>query len=218
MTNSEIIMSIFAHQDDETFSAGGTLAKCNQAIAISVTLDKDRVKEFENACNILGIKGIELDNGNVSTNNENKIREDLISLIQQYKPSVIITHTDFDYHYEHKAVRRVVEEAVEWASHTTGKNLAHQVSSLWAAETTVLIPFPHVYIDIGNTNQKRLEAIKCYETQSEKGGAGFYSRFHNTRTILRGIQSGVDHAEAYTQIPISQSGSFKPVKVYELFP
>ncbi len=217
-SDEDRIMSIFAHEDDETFSAGGTLGKYKNGYAVSVTSDPKRQNEFENACEILGINGISLDNSEVTSNNTQRIKQQIIDLIKQKKPKIIITHIAFDYHQEHRLVRTVVEEAVEWASHNTSDGEAHQVMSFWAAETTVLIPIPHIFIDISNTNSKRLDAIKCYESQSHKGGNGFYSRFHKARTSLRGIQAGVEHAEAFLQIPITLTGSFKPQKHYDFLP
>lgn len=211
------LMTIFAHQDDETFSAGGILAKYNKnAYAVSVTFDPKRENEFRDACSNLGIKPVQLKFKNVSALNEIEIKIELVNLIQKLKPDHIITHVDFDYHHEHRFVRKIVEEAVEWASHTTNPDIkAHQVESVWAAETTVMIPFPEIYVDISTVNKKRLLAIECYESQSGKGGKGFYSKFHNTRTKLRGIQAGVEHAEAFIQIPISTVGAFKPTKSLE---
>jgi LmbE family N-acetylglucosaminyl deacetylase len=212
------IMSIFAHQDDETFSAGGTLGKYKNGYAVSVTSDPKRKEEFENACDILGINGILLENSEITVNNTQGIKQQLVNIIRQIRPKIVITHIAFDYHQEHRLVRTTVEEAVEWASHDTSDSEAHQVMSLWGAETTVLIPTPHILIDISSTNSKRLDAIKCYESQSHKGGNAFYSRFHKTRTSLRGIQAGVEHAEAFLQIPISLTGSFKSQKHYDLLP
>ena len=207
------VMSIFAHQDDETFSAGGTLARYGKgAYAVSVTFDLNREKEFLSACEILDINSIQLKNKEVSPNNEKIIKEQVIDLLIKYRPDHVITHVDFDYHSEHRLVRSIVEEAVEWASHTTSDREAHQVSHLWAAETTVLISVPDIFIDITDQNKKRLDAIATYESQSHKGGEGFYSRFHNTRTKLRGIQAEVEHAEAFLTVPIATVGAFKPVK------
>jgi LmbE family N-acetylglucosaminyl deacetylase len=217
--SSASIMTIFAHQDDETFSAGGILAKYEKSYAVSITSDPNRTEEFKRACSILGVQGIVMSNSSISSVNEISIRDELVEILRKYKPDIVITHVEFDYHKEHRLTRRIVEETVEWASHTTSKTRdSHQVSSLWAAETTVLIPSPHIYIDITETNEKRLEAIKCYGSQSHKGGADFYYRFHNTRTMLRGIQADVEHAEAFQQVPISSAGSFKPIKVYSWFP
>lgn len=212
-------MTIFAHQDDETFSAGGVLSKYQLSYAVSITKDDKRGKEFEKACNLLDTNPIQLNFRNITNSNFDEVKSELIRIIQEFKPEIIITHIDFDYHKEHRITHEIVKEAVEWASHTTNlKKDAHQVRSLWGAETTVLIPFPHIYIDISKTNNQRLDAIAIYESQSHKGGDGFYSNFHNTRTKLRGIQASTEHAEAFINIPISLSGSFKPVKYYDSFP
>ncbi len=215
------LMTIFAHQDDETFSAGGILAKYAQigeSCAVTVTSDEARRNEFKDACEILGCRGIILENRNVDNSNELSIKKQIVDVIREFKPDIVVTHIDFDYHHEHKKVRELVEEAVEWVSHTTSDNVAHQVSALWAAETTVLIPVPQIYIDISEHNDCRLKAIEVYESQSHKGGDGFYSRFHSTRTRLRGIQAEVEHAEAFVRVPITTAGSFKPTKHFSEFP
>ncbi len=212
------LMSVFAHQDDETFSAGGTLALYGKnAYAVSITFDPKREKEFIDACEILGISPIQLKFPNITHANKNDIRNKIIELIRKIKPDIIITHLDYDYHHEHRLTRDIVEDAVEWASHTTVPN-AHQVKQLWAAETTILIPFPEIFINISKVNEKRESAIKIYETQSYKGGNGFYHKFHHTRTKLRGLQAEVEHAEAFVRVPISIAGAFKPKKVFEAFP
>lgn len=213
-------MTIFAHPDDEAFSAGGILARyaeIGSAVAVCVTRDEARIKEFRDSCSILGAKPVQLDFQKVTPANASVIRQKLVEIIKEEKPSTIVTHVDFDYHHEHRLVRDIVEEAVEWASHTTSSN-AHQVQSLWAAETTVLIPSPHILVDISGYNEKRLEAIRIYATQAGKGGKDFYLHFHSKRTELRGIQSGVNHAEAFVQVPISLSGSFKPNRFFETLP
>jgi LmbE family N-acetylglucosaminyl deacetylase len=216
-----VIASIFAHQDDETFSAGGVLAKNGKegkSYAITVTSDPSRREEFNNACSILDTEPIILDYPKVRPQDIMEIKDEIMDYLLSIQPNHVITHLDFDYHHEHRAVRDIVEEAVEWVSHTTGSKQSVQVNKLWAAETTILIPFPELYVDISSVNEQRLDAISCYESQSHKGGKGFYSKFHNKRTELRGIQSGVEHAEAYLQIPIALSGSFKPKKVYDNLP
>ena len=213
------IMTIFAHQDDETFSAGGVLSKYQLSYAVSITKDDNRVSEFEKACELLETNPIQLNFKNITNTNFDDIKSELVRIIQEFKPDIIITHIDFDYHREHKITNEIVKEAVEWASHTTNPNKeAHQIKSLWGAETIVLIPFPHIYIDISKENEMRMKAIAVYESQSHKGGEGFYSDYHETRTHLRGIQASTEHAEAFINIPIALSGSFKTTKYYNEFP
>ena len=58
------LMTIFAHQDDETFSAGGVLAKYaenGRSFAVSITSDPLRENEFSQACKILGTTPINLE-------------------------------------------------------------------------------------------------------------------------------------------------------------
>ena len=213
-------MTIFAHQDDETFSAGGILAKYSRVSttwAVSVTSDPHRKNEFMNACKILGANPITLGFSNIFSKNEPEIKEKVIETILIHKPDLIITHVDFDYHHEHRKLLEIVKEAVEWASHTTSQKRFHQVKSIWGAETTSLIPHPDIHIDISDFNSKRLAAIEQYESQSHKGGDGFYKKFHNARTSLRGIQANVEHAESFLLISIPGTGMFKPKKVKEYF-
>ncbi len=213
-------MTVFAHQDDETFSAGGTLAKYgskSKAWAVTVTEDSKRKQEFKDACEILGVEPISLGFASVGPHNREDVILKIVRTIRLHKPTFIITHVPFDYHREHRLIHEAVLEAVEWASHTTSEESAFQVHAVFGAETTVLIPFPELYIDISETNEKRLQAIKRYESQSHKGGKGFYSKFHGTRTKLRGIQAEVEDAEAFIRFPISTTGAFKPRKHYKSF-
>jgi LmbE family N-acetylglucosaminyl deacetylase len=216
------IMTIFAHQDDETFSAGGVLSKYGvfgNSFAVSVTSDPKRKDEFDMACKILKTHPIKLDFSDVTPSNIISIKSKLKEIILEFRPNIIITHLDYDYHYEHRMVRTAVEDAVEWASHTTNPEMkAHQVDSLWETETTILIPFPEYHIDITEVFNKKLEAIKIYESQSHKGGENFYSKFHSTRTRLRGIQAGVKHAEVFNMVNIAKTGSFKPQNHLKYFP
>ena len=219
--NYPTLMTIFAHPDDETFSAGATLAKYakhTNVYAVSIIKDPKREEEFNHACKILGATPIQLEFKKISSCNFYKIKRKIEDLIREFKPKQIITHVDFDYHHEHKKVRNIVEEAIEWVSHTTSDKEAFQVSSLWGAETTVLIPVPDIHIDTTDTHDDKLEAIKVYETQSHKGGENFYSKFHHSKSILRGVQSSTNHAEAFQVIPIKLTGSFKPIKVMDQFP
>lgn len=216
MSRNSILMTIFAHQDDETFSAGGTLAKHVNSIAVSVTKDINRETEFQAACDHLRTKPVALNFQTISTQNQEAIKENLIQILRDYKPTYVITHLEFDYHFEHKLLRTIVEEAIEWASHTTTIGVpGHQVRKLYAAETTVLIPVPEILIDTSKSNAQMVKAIAEYESQSHKGGEGFYAKFHTAKTKLRGIQASTDYAEAFTRVKLVEVGSFKPNNAME---
>ena len=217
------LMTIFAHPDDETFSVGGILALSARAgkkvISISVTTQPERREEFQRACEILGIQGISLPFSSVNASNSEEIISKVIDLILEHRPRSIITHTDFDYHREHRLVHEITLEAVEWASHVSQfGDRAHQISHLYSAETVVLFPMPHLLIDISPVIETKQRAIEVYQSQASKGGTGFYDSFQFNRTRMRGALGGVTHAEALQVIPIPIVGPFKPRKVLDSMP
>ncbi len=217
------IMTIFAHPDDETFSTGGILAKHSKkgakTVSVCLTYQEERIDEFEKATKILGSKGIMLSYNSLSWNNFNEIEKELIQLLIKFKPKAVITHIPYDYHQEHRLTHKIVLEAIEWAAHTTqfGES-AHLVEKLFLAETTVLIPFPQVIVDISDVFEIKQQAINVYQSQLGKGGPGFYSKFQTKRAELRGVQAGVKYAEAYEIELIPLIGAFKPRKYFDYLP
>ena len=217
------IMTVFAHPDDETFSTGGTIAKHvkkgEKAISVCLTTHEERIEEFKQATKILGARGEMLSFKEITYHNFTQIKSSLINKILEFKPKTIITHIPYDYHFEHRMTHSIVMEAVEWAAHTTQfKEQAHLVENIYLAETTVLLPFPQILVDISDVWETKQKAISVYNSQLSKGGPGFYVTFQKKRSELRGIQAGVPYAEAYDLFPIPKVGPFKPRKCFEKLP
>ncbi len=211
---------IFAHPDDESLSAGGTIAKYassgHQVSTLCLSSDKVRKNEYFNAVKVLGIQNFEIYDFDDVLTHENEIKEKLIQYILRTKPEVIITHLEDDYHIDHRSTYKIVREGVEWAAHETQNENPHLVSKLYTSETTVLIPNPHTLVDISKYYSKKEEAIKCYKSQLYKGGEDFYIRFHKYRTLMRGTQASTQYAEAYLQIPLKRNSPFYKQKHSEL--
>ena len=216
------ILSVFAHPDDETFSAGGSFASLvkqgGHGMAISLTMDDARVKEFHDACSVLGIEHSSFGYPKLSQANQDDVIAMLIEQIQSFKPDVVVTHQIHDYHYEHRLTRELTLTAIEWASHVTQYENAHQVKQVYEAETVVLLPYPDVFVDISEVIHIKEEAIKIYTSQSTKGGKNFYLEFQRTRTRLRGLLSHVEHAEAFNNVPITRVSPFKQTRANKVFP
>ncbi len=211
---------IFAHPDDESLSTGGTIAKYSSTGHIVSTLclssTEARKTEYLAATKTLGVQEPKiLDYCNVA-DFETKIKKDIINFILEFRPEIIVTHLPEDYHIDHRTTYHVVKEAIEWAAHETQYDNSHLVSKLYVAETTILIPNPHILVDISAHYSVKEKAIKCYSSQLNKGGEGFYIKFHNYRTLMRGTQASSDYAEAYLEVPLKKNSPFFRTKHSEL--
>ncbi len=211
---------IFAHPDDEALSAGGTIAKYastgHTVSTLCLSSTEDRKIEYRAATEMLGVQEPKiLDYGNV-VDFEKQIKKDIIDFILEFRPEIIVTHLPEDYHIDHKSAYHIVKEAIEWAAHETQHDNSHLVSKLYVTETTILIPNPHILVDISAYYSVKENAIKCYSTQLSKGGEGFYIKFHKHRTLMRGTQASTDYAEAYLEVPIKKNSPFFKIKHSEL--
>jgi LmbE family N-acetylglucosaminyl deacetylase len=211
---------IFAHPDDEALSTGGTIAKYaaegHQVVTVCLSSDDIRKPEYLKSVETLGVKdNLIFDYPDVH-NYEEEITQKLIEFILDFRPDTIITHLEDDYHIDHRSTYKIVIEAIEWAAHETQYENPHLVSKLYTSETTILLPNPHVFVDITDFYQKKEDAIRCYKSQLYKGGDDFYVKFHYFRTLMRGTQALVKHAEAFMQIPLKKNSPFYKEKHSEL--
>ena len=210
------VMTIFAHPDDETFCAGGTLASLSEhdieTYAVYLVDEVNRRVEFKEACTDLGIVqgynlGLDLHNDGQIAN-----RKRLESILLEVRPEVVITHMSGDYHLEHLQTRQLVLEAVEWASHTSSHGeAAHMVSKIYEAETTILFSNPSHLFDVTSYYPRKRSAIRRYTSQLDKGGTNFYLRFSEKKAELRGLQANCKYAEAFQLIPHRINHPFSPV-------
>ncbi|MHA1202950.1 MAG: PIG-L deacetylase family protein [Candidatus Heimdallarchaeaceae archaeon] len=214
------IAFVFAHPDDESLSSGGTITKYSSTnhnvSTVCFSSSPIRKKEYVDATKVLGVqKPIIFDYDNV-VDYEKEITKDFISFLLEFQPEIIITHLEDDYHSDHRASYGIVREGIEWAAHETQYENPHLVSKLYVAETTILIPNPHILVDISEYYAMKESAIKCYKSQLYKGGDNFYIKFHKHRTLMRGAQASTMHAEAFSQIPLKKNSPFYESKHSEL--
>lgn len=203
---------IFAHPDDESFSTGGTIARYahleNNVYTLCLTSNEERKKEYMEATKILGAKKAVCLEFEKMEKNKEKIKEEIIQFILTYQPEIIVTHMEEDYHHEHRLTNKLVKEAIEWAAHETQYENSFLVSKLYTTETTVLLSNPHVLVDISEFIKIKEKAMEKYKSQIEKGGENFYIKFHRYRTLMRGTQAKVKHAEAFNEIPLKKNSPF----------
>jgi LmbE family N-acetylglucosaminyl deacetylase len=185
-------MVIFAHPDDAEFTCGGTVAKwCAEGWTVYYVLatsgDKGthdssltsqdlaamREQEQRDACRTLGVKDVIFlgyPDGFVRADDE--FRGEIVRLLRQYRPDVVLTWDGFRKgfnHSDHRAVGIAVRDAVYpavrdhlyYAEHAAEGLEAHQVNEMLLAGTDEA----DYHVDISAHRGTKLEAILCHASQ-----------------------------------------------------
>lgn len=212
--NWERVLAIGSHSDDLEISVGGTLARLSSIgkdICVVVATDsfsrnykgdityRDSAQakaETATAMNILGIhKIIHLEEKagqfQFNRNTVDKIDE----IIENYAPTLLLTHHAFDTHQDHFFVSRASIAA------------ARRISNILMYE-----PFPpsgrsyvkfkpQLYVDITEKLDNKIKAIQEHKSQITKKTYGD-SWLHSiiVRAECRGCEAGVKYAEAFEVI------------------
>ncbi|MCF2136604.1 MAG: PIG-L family deacetylase [Candidatus Thorarchaeota archaeon] len=210
--SDDSILVVCAHPDDESIGGGGTIAahaaQGHSVDVLCLTGTEVRNRELREACRVLGVRDLyaclradfEIDLSLV---------DDVAQTILKSRPRIILTHSPSDYNRGHVMCSQIVNEAVEWASHTTMFENAHRVEQVYHMEINSLLNRPTVMVDITLHYETALQALQCYSSQIQKAD-GFYPRLYDSRTRLRGVQAGCQRAEAFSlHVPI-HAGPFYP--------
>jgi len=217
------ILAVGCHPDDLEIGCGGTLAKyvkqghnvymCHVAngnmghkIIMPDELAKIRTKEAENAGKIIGaLEVINLDVGDLKVNSYNEeVVMKLIEVIRYTKPDVIITHGPDDYMKDHVEVGKMVFDASFSATiphMETKSSYIPATVPIYYMDTLAGVNFlPEEYVDISDTIEIKLEALRCHESQIkwmlEHDKIDFID-YVRTCSKYRGLQCGVSYAEGF---------------------
>lgn len=218
------VLAIGCHPDDIECQCAGTLAKCVQR-GDKVTVchvangnlghevippDELRVmrhNEAKNAGKLAGIEVVTCDIGDLLVYGEQKEQIDkVVDIIRTYQPDFIITHDPEDYMPDHIAVSKLVFAASFAASvpqYKTGVAGKAAVTPIYYMDNFAGVNFlPTEYVDITDTIDLKMEMLECHVSQLK------WMRDHDhidfaelikSVARFRGIQSGVQYAEAFKQ-------------------
>lgn len=204
-----------AHSDDQIFGPGATLAKyaekgykiytiifsygesslvwLKRKIAVET-----RVKEAKRADKIINGKEVfflGLNEGRFAKEIvERRIDERLKRMIKQKRPVKIFTHSADDPHPDHKAVYKIVTAIVDDLDYKCDV-LAYDV---WTVFNIRRSRFPVIYIDVTGTFNKKLKALKCFESQKSTMMALLWSVYF--RALINGIYIGARYAERFFKV------------------
>ncbi len=223
LKNYKKVLAFFAHPDDETLAAGGTIHKLSNLgadihVAIPATgihsrrnfqEEKDRNADLaelhqdcEKAMAVLGVKSSNIYLGNFPDNEMDKhslldVIHWLEDIIAKVKPDLILTHhrfcTNVDHQYCHDAV--VVATRPELNNHTTV--LCGEVPS----STGYLKPVqwePNLYVEISSQNlNAKVKAMETYKGEARPDPHPRSREVLHALAKVRGSESGFYFAESF---------------------
>ena len=219
------VMVIVAHQDDETIGCGATIKKWSDKgsyIKVVFVTDgstgidqsKKYEKEIINYRNrevdvVSSILSFSYDFMNYECQNilDTKLLfHSIISVIRNYKPEIVLTHSLQDKHRDHRIIHNVVKEAA-WKSNENilpelGK--CHCVKDVWSIEITDLHPSVDFVVDISEYMEFKLKALDVYCSQNKI--LGDINSFVGGLGTVRGYAINAKYGEAFKRmsyLPIS---------------
>lgn len=203
------ILSIGAHLDDIEIACGGTLAKAIKsghdvkALVLSKSgyTDKDgriqrsnetAVKEGINALKTLGIEDIEILD---FATKDIPFRSDVVNAIDlclaDYQPDIIFTHHPFDTHQAHEGVSKASIAAAR------RMNTIFFYEPITPSGRSYVAFRPQMYVDITETVDIKIKALKCHVSEYNKFGAEDWIEGVRCRCGFRGYEIGTKYAESF---------------------
>ncbi len=219
------ILALGAHPDDIEILCGGTLARYRQAghdVVMAHVCNGDcghfvippaelaaiRAGEAAAAAAVIGAERLTIpkvgDLEPVPT--DRRLRQQVVELIREARPDLIITHSPDDYMPDHVAVSELVFFASFTASlpnwQTGGSHPAHTgVPPVYYMDTLAGTSFlPEEYVDISDTFATKVRMLECHQSQVR------WLREHDNIDIVdfitvmarsRGLQCGAQYAEGF---------------------
>lgn len=220
MKNKSVLI-IAAHPDDDILGCGGYISKYRKfsefrvifiAEGSSSRFEDVRSKEIDeaikqrqnmaiNALEVLGVDSFEFKNlpcGKLDQVPQLQINKIIENAIDEYKPSIVLTHSGRDLNQDHK----IINHATLIATRPNSKSKVNSVIAYEVLSSSELnygeAFIPNLFEEITiNDLENKQTAMKCYPT--EVGSFPFPRSDIGIETLARyrGMQSGFKFAEAF---------------------
>lgn len=200
----EKLLILSPHTDDGELGCGGSIARfveegkevyyaalssCEKSVPAGCPADILR-HEVRRATKVLGIDNPLLYDFEVREfpRMRQRVLDTLIELREKVMPDIVLTPSSYDTHQDHKTVR---EETLRAFKKCTILGYEQPWNNI-TFNTMAFIPLKKIHI------LKKMEALKCYETQKDK--SYFTEEFINGLARTRGTQIDEMYAEAFEVI------------------
>jgi bacillithiol biosynthesis deacetylase BshB1 len=175
------VLAIAAHPDDIELICGGTLVRARMLGRSTGILDlaagelgslgtpELRAKEAAKAAKVMGVsvrENLGFPDGGIQNTLETRAKVALV--IRRLKPKIVITHSQHGRHPDHPIVAQLVRDACFVAGL---KKVEPSVAPHRPRKVLHALSFrednqkPTFVVDISESFEKKVEAIKCYESQ-----------------------------------------------------
>jgi len=225
MTSVDLLI-IMAHPDDAELCCSGTILSCiDNGFSVGMIdltrgelgtrgSGKIRIEEANNAAKVLGVNfrhNLELRDGFISDDKESIF--EVVKIIREFKPKVIITNSKTDRHPDHESAASLVKKACFLSGlikiNTKKDNLDQESwrpkSLLYSIQNNYVEP--HFVVDVSKYIDVKINAINCFKSQfydpkSEENESFISTKefmdFIKSRSIEMGHSIGVKHGEGFT--------------------
>lgn len=180
------VLAVGAHPDDVDLTIGGTIAKLTSQGRSVIVLDltrgemgtrgtvETRAEEAERAAKVLGAgERITLDLGDGILENSLESRRQVIEVIRDLQPALVLGPYWEDLHPDHAATGRVLCSVMYPSGFSKfpaeGEPYRPNEYLFYMAHT----PFaPSLIVDVTDFHEKKMEAIRCFASQIHSADKG----------------------------------------------
>lgn len=211
------VLVIAPHPDDEVLGCGGTIAKHTKEgddvylciVTKAYTPDwseeflKNRPKKIEEANKILGIKKtyiLDYPTVKLDTIPQKELNAAISKVVNEVNPDILYIPHKGDLNKDHRLVFEASLVAIRPANHKVKRILSYETLSEteWGLS---LEPFaPNVYVDISETFETKIEAMKAYESELRQYPHPRSLEIIEALAKKRGSEAGLKLAEAFILI------------------
>ena len=201
------MLAVGAHLDDVEVACGGTVALAvdhGYEVKMLVLSDsayerydgtvlrtrEESLDEGPRAAGALGVNDLEiLDFPTKDIPYHSSVIEAIESRVDAFRPDVIFTHWPFDTHQAHHSTGLATVSASRYYN-----SILMYEPMMPAARSHVAFR-PQVYVDITSSIDRKIDALRCHESQYRKYGDSWIEAVRS-RSRLRGFEMGAEYAEA----------------------
>ena len=217
--NSDVVLVVVAHSDDETIGMGGTIKrhseKGDEVMVMSMTNGvgsrngcnqneiNNRIIASDKASKILGFKWIERNDypdNQMDTCSTLEIVKRIEKIKDKYSPSIVYFHSEADLNVDHRILSTAVLTAFRPQPGEFCKELrVFEIPSAtdFGNESIIGRFVPNLFIDITKTWTYKFSALKAYSSEiREYPHSRSFEAIENLAKI-RGNQNGLVMAEAF---------------------